>query len=200
MFTGGVFDNCFARGGNGGDGGTGAALYYGGRGGSWAWAPTIEDSTYWWWWDGWEWGDKIGDYGWFYWFGWVDYDDDWYLNYVYDQYDAYYDYWKYTGLGGAFYCEVNCSPVFTRCTFTNNNTYGGDSGVGPGPIVSGPSRPLDIETAGGAIYIGDGCTPLLRDCLIRNNTADTSTVPDSPFVFDGPGGFYFCCCSSLFRI
>jgi len=180
------FNNCFVQGGNGGDGGDGDNAP-GGRGGNWMWSPMIEQSLYWLWWDGWEWGDKFGDYGWFYWSGWYDVDDEWYLNYVYDPYDAYYDYWRYTGLGGAFYCEADCAPKFYHCTFTNNSAFGGDCGVGGDG--TGPSSNMDIETAGGAIYFAYDCSPEFYDCLIRNNTADTTTVdePDDYFVSFGGG-------------
>ncbi|HPD46095.1 MAG TPA: right-handed parallel beta-helix repeat-containing protein [Anaerohalosphaeraceae bacterium] len=199
VFRNCTFTNCFARGGNGGNGGDGIVVnnvqWEGGRGGNWLYAPSIEQDPFiWYFWDGWEWGDKFGPYGWLYYSGgysgWIDTDDEWYQEYVYDPFDAYYDYWKYTGLGGAFYCEAHSSPKFYNCVFDNNASYGGDCGVGGGPYaIPGPTRPMDIETAGGAIYIGDGCSPLFEDCVITNNTADMTTV-ESVSVIEGPDDVY----------
>ena len=111
-----MFNNCFAQGGNGGDGGDGDDGAHGGRGGSWVWSDEIEDSMYWLWWDGWMWGDKFGDYGWFYWSGWYDTQEEWYQDYIQDYYlnpyDRYYDYWEYSGYGGAFFAEADCNPKF----------------------------------------------------------------------------------------
>ena len=185
-----VFENCFVQGGNGGDGGDGPPPAKGGRGGNWIWADSVEQSLFWSWWDGWEWGDNFGRYGWFQWAGWYNVDDAWYQDYTYDRYyNAYYDFWKYTGLGGAFYCEANSSPKFYNCEFVGNSSYGGVCGVGgvSGPIL--PERNMDIGTAGGAIYIADNCTADFFDCLISNNTADTSTVeiPDDYYVSYGGG-------------
>ena len=86
--------------------------------------------------------------------------------------------------------RAHSSPKFYNCVFDNNASYGGDCGVGGGPYaIPGPTRPMDIETAGGAIYIGDGCSPMFEDCVITNNTADMTTV-DSVSVIEGPDDVY----------
>jgi hypothetical protein len=162
-----TFRNCYARGGNGGNGGNGYQTAHGGRGGSWEWAPSIETGPgtgYWMWWDGWQYGpyDKDGNP----------------IPVPAVPYGFYLDYWKYSGYGGAIYCELDSSPKFLDCTFDNNHTYGGDCGVG-GTLWPTPDRNLDIENYGGAIYAGADCSPEFTRCIFRNNSADLSTV-DSP--------------------
>ena len=46
---------------------------------------------------------------------------------------VYQEYWKYSGYGGAVYCEFNSSPKFVHCTFVNNYAKGGVSGIGGDP-------------------------------------------------------------------
>ncbi|UCG59514.1 MAG: right-handed parallel beta-helix repeat-containing protein [Phycisphaerales bacterium] len=156
------FTNCFARGGNGGNGGDGDGGAKGGRGGNWEWGESLEEKFASTWWDGWEWGDNL------------------YLGLfilgttVYDAYDAYVDpYWKYSGYGGAVYCETFSSPEFVDCTFTNNHSYGGVAGVG-GFAWPSPDRNLKIETAGGAVYACEGSDPEFVRCVFVNNSADPS--------------------------
>jgi predicted outer membrane repeat protein len=166
------FDNCFAQGGNGGDGGngTGTAIQ-GGRGGNWEWTNfepepnDINDPNYFgpfWWWDGWYW-----EYGWYY------------LEYGPALYFPYEDYWRYSGYGGAIYCESLGSPQFINCTFTNNHSYGGLSGTGGEPTWAMgwpvPDRDLNIENFGGSIYVRDG-SPEFINCSISDSSADTSLV------------------------
>ncbi|MHC4750527.1 MAG: right-handed parallel beta-helix repeat-containing protein [Planctomycetota bacterium] len=170
------FINCFAQGGNGGNGGNGDQGAQGGRGGNWEWPPSIEDDIAWnWFWDGWEWGP---------------YDEDGYPRIYYfigDQTYGYYkDYWKYSGYGGAVYCENYSSPKFIDCEFANNHTYGGVCGIG-GSTVPTPSRNLNIENFGGTIYACYGSNPEFIDCLIRDSSADVNTVgiPDDIYVSYG---------------
>ena len=53
-------------------------------------------------------GRQVWAYGWLYYSGgysgWIDTDDEWYQEYVYDPFDAI-TITGSTGLGGAFYCE-----------------------------------------------------------------------------------------------
>ena len=60
---------------------------------------------------------------------WIDY----VLSYGYDHYD---DYWKYSGYGGAIYCQNNSSPLFINCSFDDNRTYGGVCGIGGEPWIT----------------------------------------------------------------
>ncbi|MHC4499585.1 MAG: right-handed parallel beta-helix repeat-containing protein, partial [Planctomycetota bacterium] len=165
------FDNCFARGGNGGDGGdaTGDFPIQGGRGGNWEWAGEIDADpndpnflfSVWGWWDGW-------------------------------LFRAFHpeEYWRYSGYGGAIYCESLGSPQFINCTFSNNSSFGGVSGIGGSPSLAMgtpvPNRNLNIENFGGSIYVRNG-SPEFIDCTISDSSADTSLVslPDDVYVSFG---------------
>ncbi|MBE0536993.1 MAG: choice-of-anchor L domain-containing protein [Phycisphaerae bacterium] len=190
VFKNCTFTNCSATGGNGGDGGNGIEGAAGGRAGNWLWTESLEEYIRWSWaWDGWQWGDKLGDYGWFMWTGWYKTTDPWYQAWVEDVYDRYYDHWRYSGYGGAVYAEVNSNPKFHNCEFTDNATSGGVSGVNGSPAGWGPYRPLDIENGGGAVYIADGCEAEFVDCVITGNTADATPVdaPDDYYISFGGG-------------
>ncbi|MCK5174883.1 MAG: hypothetical protein KAR47_15925, partial [Planctomycetes bacterium] len=222
-----VFTNNYARGGDGGHGGngTGPGNWPGGRGGTWEWAPSYEEDDpyyyYWWWWDGWEFGDKYYEgftwsnrYDWDLWSQWFHWDkyvswEDFLLDWTYDfelgnysgfdPYDSRYDYWEYSGYGGAVYAEYGSSLQFSGCTFENNASYGGVSGIGgtgPGYSTRLPERKFNIETAGGAIYVADGSTVDLANCVVNDNLADTSTDLPAPsqddpdFYGEGPDDYY----------
>jgi len=159
MFENCSFTNCFARGGNGGNGGDGALGDKGGRGGGWEWSDSHEEKFANYWWDGWEYGDKLN------------------IIIGYDPYDAYLDpYYKYSGYGGAVYCENYSAPKFIDCSFTNNNTYGGVCGIG-GIDAAGirtPDRNIKIENQGGAVYARDMSSLEFVDSRFIGNSADTS--------------------------
>ncbi|MGD8499622.1 MAG: right-handed parallel beta-helix repeat-containing protein, partial [Phycisphaerales bacterium] len=182
------FIDCFAQGGNGGNGGAGANNAQGGRGGNWEWPGSIEDDIAWsWLWDGWEWGD-------------YDVDGNPRTFFLGEADFGYYkDYWKYSGYGGAIYCENYSSPKFIDCRFANNNTYGGVCGIG-GTTVPTPSRNLNIENFGGTIYACYGSSPEFTRCLIRNSSADTTTVgvPDDIYVSYGGAVAFEDDCSPKF--
>jgi len=213
VFDGCEFVDCFARGGRGGNGGNGDAPNggYGGRGGSWQWSDFIEYDWFWWW-DGWEFGNRLnrrftftfprplGNYvspnlsnkypweRWAKWFGLEDYHgwDDWESRYEYDPFlTAYDDYWRYTGLGGAVYCELDSNPTFIDCHFENCRTYSGQSGIGGTGVneTPWPARNLLLENAGGAIFATRGCKVTVVDSTLQANLADPSTVVD----LDGDG-------------
>ncbi|MHC4497521.1 MAG: right-handed parallel beta-helix repeat-containing protein [Planctomycetota bacterium] len=169
------FINCFAQGGDGGNGGNGDGPSQGGRGGNWEWPSSIEDDFTWnFFWDGWEWGP-------------YDVDGNPRIYFIGTQTFGYYkDYWKYSGYGGAVYCENYSSPKFIDCKFANNQTFGGVCGIG-GSSGPAPSRNLDIENFGGTIYACYGSNPEFIRCLIRDSSADTSTVgiPDDIYVSYG---------------
>ncbi|MHC5060292.1 MAG: InlB B-repeat-containing protein [Planctomycetota bacterium] len=110
-------------------------------------------------------------------------------------YDAYEDYWEYSGYGGAVYCEYDSSPKFDGCVFDNNRSYSSLSGIGgtggTNIIWPLPDRNLVIENAGGAVYAANGSNPEFTDCLFTDNLADPSLNPPlHPGVEPGeaPGG------------
>ena len=43
---------------------------------------------------------------------------------------GYLPYWKYSGYGGAVYCDEDSTPEFSNCVFSNNIAYGGHTGLG----------------------------------------------------------------------
>jgi len=187
-FTDCSFTNCYAAGGDGGNGGNGINGQHGGRGGSWEFSPSEETGPFtfpnWYWWDGWEYALYGPD-------GAPGYFD---LNPPYD--GQFRDYWKYSGYGGAVYCENESSPKFLRCTFTNTQTFGGISGMGGEPWET-PDRRMNIENFGGALYASYGCDPELVDCTFTNCTADLqldpNTLPDpaNPLsIFTMPDDIY----------
>ena len=136
-FTDCQFENCFAQGGSGGNGGdagggggaagttTTTTPAHGGRGGNWMGSPSEETGPgsipNWAWWDGWQWGpyDPVTGQP--------------YAGVNPPYKGVYQEYWKYSGYGGAVYCEFDSSPKFVHCTFTNNYAKGGVSGLGGGP-------------------------------------------------------------------
>ncbi len=204
------FVDCFVQGGRGGDGGDGDAGNngYGGRGGGWTWAETLE--YYWFdWWDGWELGERFNDinipyvivdpalgaqvtinmqnrYPWerfAKWFGFEEYLswDDWITNYTYDAFmTAYDDYWRYSGLGGAVYCEMDSNPTFRKCFFQNCRSYSSISGIGGNGVNSAhwPLRNLVVDNGGGAIFATRGCKVTMIDTTFKENIADPSTAID----------------------
>ena len=95
------------------------------------------------WWAGrggnWEWSASM-EAGFLGWDGW--------------QYGPYEDYWRYSGHGGAVFSESYGSPRFVNCTFDNNRTFGGVSGVSGTAyyVWMGPTRPLDIPNFGGSNF------------------------------------------------
>ena len=180
------FTDCYAQGGNGGNGGAGANNYPGGRGGSWEWSPSEETGPgsypYWYYWDGWQYApyDVNGLPG---------FD----LNPPFE--GRYKDYWKYSGYGGAVYCENESSPRFVTCAFSNNRTYGGASGVGglPGyPYINlpVPNRPINIENFGGALYACYGSNPEFVDCNFTSNFADQALDASTPADPNIPDDIY----------
>ena len=74
------------------------------------------------------------------WFNWSDAYTSWeqfdadYLNNPYDPlgdpYDQMLDVWRYSGYGGAVFCESDSNAKFTKCVFENNQSHGGLTGIG----------------------------------------------------------------------
>ncbi len=156
-----TFDHCtfegnWARGGDGGDGGNGIQGDQGGRGGMWNWAPTMETML------------TSGDPN-------IFWDGAW-LN------GAHAEYWKYSGYGGAVYCQINSSPKFTNCNFGKNWCEGGLSGIGS-PTVGGTRFPRNhyrIDSFGGAVYGVRGSNLEFVDCNFTYNYASRALEPNTP--------------------
>jgi hypothetical protein len=171
-----TFRNCSVTGGNGGDGGNGSPIPNpgnGGRGGGWYYGLGS-----FWYGVSWPYGYHIRDI-----FAVFD------VNTVYNgQYDFY---TRYSGHGGAVYVGKDCAPVFTKCTFTNNHSFSGRSGIcGQDWGVGGRDEPSSrwvIDNSGGAVYCDTDSTPKFSDCVFNNNTADTNNPAgnDDPHVSFG---------------
>ena len=82
----------------------------------------------------------------------------------------YLEYWKYSGYGGAVYCDEDSAPEFKNCTFSNNVAYGGHTGRGD------RMYPVDgwykIDRYGGAIYAAKRSHLTLTQCVFEDNQAD----------------------------
>jgi subtilisin family serine protease len=83
----------------------------------------------------------------------------------------YLEYWRYSGYGGAVYCDEDSAPEFKNCTFSNNVAYGGHTGRGD------RMYPVDgwykIDRYGGAIYAAKRSRLTLTQCIFEDNQADT---------------------------
>ena len=142
-------------------------------------------------------GEFYGEYDidvWAEWFNWGDSYSSWeefsvaYLNDEYDPlgdpYDQMMDVWRYSGYGGAVYCELDSDATFVDCVFEDNHSHGGLTGIG-GYIFAETSRPdrqLNMPTAGGAVFAAHDSDLTFENCRFKNNTADISTV-DLPHSF-----------------
>jgi subtilisin family serine protease len=90
------------------------------------------------------------------------------------------EFWKYSGYGGAIYCDVNNTAEFRNCTFTGNSTVGGSCGISGAIIPSGwPSQHYKIESFGGAVYAASGSAPQFVECNFTNNEANMQGPPTS---------------------
>ena len=92
---------------------------------------------------------------------------------------GYKDYWRYSGYGGAAYCDTNSSPEFIDCNFINNTVYGGDCGMGgqtPTAVAGWPNRHYQIDRFGGAVYGAADSSPKFTRCNFNSNQADTNGV------------------------
>jgi len=90
------------------------------------------------------------------------------------------EYWKYSGYGGAIYCDVNSTAEFVNCTFTGNSTIGGSCGISGASVPSGwPTQHYKIESFGGAVYAARGSAPQFVECNFVNNEANMQGPPTS---------------------
>ncbi|MHC4524276.1 MAG: right-handed parallel beta-helix repeat-containing protein [Planctomycetota bacterium] len=202
-FIGCTFTGNQAVGGNGGDGADFVIIedipQDGGRGGGWEYENAGELYLQSIGWDGWTYnayGNKYGTSNSFYsdyygeydieewrrWFNWsesITSWDDFFLNPPTDPYDQMLDAWRHSGFGGAVFCELDSSATFIDCTFENNQSYGGLTGMGGTQYLDDPpwpDRELNMPTAGGAVFAAFDSDLEFTNCVFRNNAADTGTV------------------------
>ena len=127
---------------------------------------------------------------WAKWFGYEDFSSwaEWLEAYRYDPFiEAYDDYWRYSGFGGAVYAELDSNPTFVKCLFDGNHSYSGFSGIGGnGDHEPWPNRHMVIENGGGALFATRGCKVKMVDCTLRNNIADSTTIYDLDPAADPP--------------
>jgi hypothetical protein len=90
------------------------------------------------------------------------------------------EYWKYSGYGGAIYCDVNSTAEFRNCTFTGNSTMGSSCGISGASVPSGwPTAHYKIESFGGAVYAASGSAPQFVECNFTDNEANMQGPPTS---------------------
>ncbi len=89
------------------------------------------------------------------------------------------DYWRYSGYGGAVFCDDGSTAEFIDCSFSNNIAIGGSCGIsGNNPFIPGwPYSHYKIQSFGGAIYASSGSAPTFTGCSFINNTADINGAP-----------------------
>ncbi len=215
IFTNCTFIDCFARGGDGGNGADGSLTYWPGHGGGWG-----DPEAPWW-----EWG-PFEDYWKYTGFGGAAYcaansspefvDCNFANNHAYGgscgisglwpgsiPQDGWpYRHYKIDSFGGAVYAALGSAPRFTGCSFIGNEAD-----------VNGPATHVDGEAAvnddpyisyGGAIAWEDGTTIAFDKCTFNDNlatigggiwgTLSNSDINDCSFVqntaYHG-GGVYF---------
>jgi Subtilase family/Divergent InlB B-repeat domain/Right handed beta helix region len=89
-------------------------------------------------------------------------------------------YWKYSGYGGAIYCDVNNTAEFMNCTFTGNSVLGSSCGISGPSVPSGwPTQHYKIESFGGAVYAASGSAPQFVECNFTDNEANMQGPPTS---------------------
>jgi hypothetical protein len=169
-----TFIDCYVQGGNGGNGGTGNQGDQGGRGGNWDLTETQEADFWALGWDGWMYApyDQNGVAA-----------TDSALPYT----GRYKPYWKYSGYGGAVFCEGDSAAKFLNCNFTNNRSYGGVSGIGGGTTPT-PGNAMNIETFGGAVFLSSGSDAEFVGCVFSGNVADVNAASTADDIFVSYGG------------
>lgn len=94
---------------------------------------------------------------------WEDPLDPW-LDWDFGPYDFY---WKYSGYGGAIYCDKESAPEFRNCYFSGNVALGGHTGRG-----GLPGGWYKIDRYGGAVYAAEDSHPVFVQCIFEDNQAD----------------------------
>jgi predicted outer membrane repeat protein len=83
------------------------------------------------------------------------------------------EYWKYSGYGGAIYCDINSTAEFVNCAFTGNSVMGSSCGISGASVPSGwPTQHYKIESFGGAVYAASGSAPQFVECSFTDNEAN----------------------------
>ena len=83
-------------------------------------------------------------------------------------------YWKYSGYGGAVYCETGSTPEFVDCDFVDNHAYGGSSGESI--YVNWGDPHFKIDSFGGAVYCASQSSPKFTNCNFVDNEANSATL------------------------
>ena len=113
-------------------------------------------------------------------------------------------YTEYSGHGGAVYCDASSSPTLSNCTFNDNSTQSGTSGISgldPEGFRPEPTISWQIDNLGGAVYIGLIVDPIMLltqpdvksearfiDCIFNNNAAEPNVQADSEDLYESYGG------------
>jgi hypothetical protein len=110
---------------------------------------------------------------------WGDKNADWWWEYPSFYGIAIEDFWRYSGYGGAVFCDDESTAEFIDCSFSNNIAIGGSCGIsGNNPFVPGwPYTHYKIQSFGGAVYASSGSAPTFTGCSFINNTADIDGWP-----------------------
>ncbi|MDD5134841.1 MAG: hypothetical protein PHP01_05470 [Phycisphaerae bacterium] len=84
----------------------------------------------------------------------------------------YEEYWRYSGYGGAVYCDPNSNSEFEGCLFQGNRAYGGVCGISGSDMSFGyPMEHYAIDSFGGAAYVDAGSETSFTDCIFIDNEA-----------------------------
>ncbi len=101
-------------------------------------------------------------------------------------------YWKYTGMGGAVYCDQMSVSEFVNCLFSGNQVFGGQTGIGGTVTNDGRMYPLDhfkIDRFGGALYAAQTSKVSLTSCTFTGNMADRNVplaaMNEDPYIAFG---------------
>ncbi len=97
----------------------------------------------------------------------------------------YLPYYRYSGYGGAAFCDTGSTPEFINCQFIGNRAEGSVSGRS-GPVVGWPEQHYRIPRFGGAVYIAANSKPTFKDCYFKDNIADNNS-PDVARIGKYPG-------------
>lgn len=96
-------------------------------------------------------------------------------------------YWKYSGFGGAVYCDSDSAAEFSGCLFRNNRAIGGQTGVGDN---NWPNNRYKIDRFGGAVYAAKRSKSIFTQCIFEQNETDRqqpegAVIEDPFFAFGG---------------
>ena len=103
--------------------------------------------------------------------------------------DGYGEIWRYSGLGGAVYCDEDGTPVFDNCNFVNNKAIGGSCGLSDPEMWSWPQQNYKIERHGGAVFCAANSAPDFNNCTFIGNEPDPNNNTEYSVIThkNGPG-------------